>query len=285
MSEYVVSVSIVAANYNNGKYLTDFISSVLNSTVLPNELIIIDDGSTDNSLEILESYSHLTFLRIIKFENNRGFCEALNAGIKLATGKYILRIDPDDMLVGDRIQKQFLFLESNDEIDVVGSNAIYFRNSSKKYILTSNFPLKQNEIYKVYQKGEHGIQHPTIMVRSVVMKQFKYNQKEFKVEDYDIFARIAKSGHKFANISEPLTKMRIHNDSVTSNITYKTIKRTYQLRDEIFSTSSNIITVLFYYWYRINYRKYLITENKILRLLYLTVSVLFYPQKLFKRIL
>ncbi len=279
-----VSVSIVAANYNNGKYLNDFIVSVINSTVLPLELIIIDDGSTDNSIEILNQFSHLDFLKLIKFEINKGFCEALNAGIKKSSGKYILRIDPDDILLPQRIQTQLSFLENNTDIDVVGSNVLYFHNHTTKDLITSNFPISHNDIYKVYYKGEHGIQHPSVMIRANVMKQFMYVQKYFKAEDYDIFARIIKNGHKFANICEPLTKMRIHTSSITSNISFKTIKLTYKIRDEVFNTSTNNITIYFYYWYRINYRKYLITENKVLKLLYLAISVLFYPQKLIKRI-
>ena len=85
-------VSIICANYNNGKYLDEFFSGVINSTVLPKELIIIDDGSSDNSLEILSRYN-LPYLKVIVLENNLGFANALNEGISKAKGKYILRVD------------------------------------------------------------------------------------------------------------------------------------------------------------------------------------------------
>jgi glycosyltransferase involved in cell wall biosynthesis len=83
---------------------------VINNTVHPKELIIVDDGSTDNSLEILQEFSHLDFLKIIRFDQNKGFCNALNTGIENANGKYILRADPDDILMENRIETQYNYL-------------------------------------------------------------------------------------------------------------------------------------------------------------------------------
>ena len=111
MQKKTVNVSIVAANYNNGRYLEDFINSVNESTVLPKELLIINDGSTDDSLKILDSFSHLSYLRIINFEKNRGFCVALNTGIESASCDYIMRVDPDDIILKNRISSQVDFLK------------------------------------------------------------------------------------------------------------------------------------------------------------------------------
>jgi len=278
------SVSIIAANYNNGKYLKDFIGSVNDSSVLPKELIIVDDGSTDGSMGILESYSYLGYLKILKFDKNRGFCTALNLGIENATGKYIMRVDPDDIVLRDRIKTQVEYLEENEDIDVVGSNVIYFNTETKKELFMSNFPIDHHSIQTTYLKGEHGVQHPSTMVRACAIKKFKYVQENAKAEDYEIFAKMIKGGHKFANISEPLTRMRIHDQSVSSNIKYKTIKRTYEIRDKIFKISTHPLKIRFYYWYILNYKKFLITRQKAMKPFYLALSVMFYPSKLFKRI-
>ncbi len=284
MVKNTASVSIVAANYNNGGYLTDFISSINKSSVLPKELIIINDGSTDDSLRILESFSELLYLKVIKFKKNRGFCEALNAGIEYATGEYIMRVDPDDIVLKERIKTQMDYLEKNRDIDVVGSNVIYFLNETGKEVFNSNFPIDHSTIKLAYYKGEHGVQHPATMIRAEVMKQYKYVQDNFKAEDYEIFARMIKNGHKFANISEPLTKMRIHGQSISINIKYSTIELTYKLRDEIFNTSTNPLKIRFYYWYIINYKRFLITNNKVKKLIFLALAILCYPQKFFKRV-
>lgn len=277
------NVSIIAANYNNGKYLKDFISSVNNSTVLPKELIIIDDGSLDGSIDILNGYSNLEYLKILKFDKNRGFCKALNVGIKSATGDYIMRVDPDDVLMKDRIEKQVEFLEKNKDISVVGSNVIYFHTKTKKELFTSNFPIEHESIKAAYLKGEHGVQHPTTMIRADVMRKYKYIQENAKAEDYEIFARIVKGGHKFANIDEYLTRMRIHDQSVSNNIKYKTIKRTYEIRDKVFETNTKPLRIRFYYWYILNYKKFLISQNRLMKPFYLMLAVMFYPSKAIKR--
>ena len=284
MVKKTASVSIVAANYNNGAYLTDFINSINESSVLPKELIIVNDGSTDDSLIILESFSELRYLKVIKFEKNRGFCEALNAGIEHATGNYIMRVDPDDIVLKNRIKTQVDYLEKNQDIDIVGSNVIYFLNETGKEVFRSNFPIDHSTIQLVYNKGEHGVQHPATMIRTSVMKRYKYVQANFKAEDYEIFARIIKDGHKFANITEPLTKMRVHGQSVSSNIKYDTIKLTYEIRDEIFGTSTNPLKVRLYYWHILNYKKFLISKNKVAKLYYLVLSIISHPSKLFSRI-
>ena len=269
-----LSVSIISANYNNGKYLTDFIQSVENSTVLPLELILIDDGSKDNSLEILDGFSHLKYLTIIKFEKNQGLCAALNAGIEKASGDFCLRVDPDDILMEDRIEKQVAFLEKNIDVSVVGSNVIYFHDSTKQELFRSNFPLDHSAIQMAYLKGEHGVQHPSTMIRTQVLKKYRYNIKHHKVEDYDLFARIIKDGYRFANFSEPLLRMRVHSQSVSSNIKYDTIRRTFKIRDRIFNTYSNSIHIRFYYWYILNYKRFFNTQNRMLKYIFLSLAVL-----------
>lgn len=284
MLKQMASVSIVAANYNNGKYLKDFINSVMESSVLPLELLIIDDGSTDYSVEILETFSEVEFLKVIKFKENKGFCEALNAGIEIASGNYIMRVDPDDLLLKHRIQKQYEFLEKNRYIDIVGSNVIYFLDETGEYINKSNFPLHHDDIFKTYYNGEHGVQHPSVLVRTEVMKKYSYIQKNFKSEDYDIFARMIADGHKFANISDTLTLMRVHGDSVSVHIKYETIAHTFDIRDEIFNTKTNWVKKRFYYWHILNYKRYLISKNQFKKYFYLLLGVLFYPAKIWDRI-
>lgn len=285
MVKKTASVSIVAANYNNGRYLNDFIKSIDGSSILPKELIIIDDGSTDDSLDILKNFSKLEYLKIIEFEKNLGFCIALNTGIESATGDYIMRVDPDDIVLKDRIKTQVEYLENNKEVDVVGSNVIYFLDQPGKEVFRSNFPIEHSLIKSTYFAGEHGVQHPSTMMRAKVMKKYKYAQKNFKAEDYEIFALMIKDGHKFGNIKTPLTKMRVHSKSVSSNIKFETIKLTYKIRDEIFGTSTSQMKIHFYYWYILNYKKFLFTKIKMMKPIYLTLSILFYPSKFFRRFL
>ncbi len=285
MTKKTVSVSIVAANYNNGKYLSDFINSINDSTVLPKELIIVNDGSTDNSLEILDSFSNLNYLQIIDLKENVGFCNALNRGLDIATSKYILRADPDDIVTENRIETQYNYLEQSPQVDVVGSNAFYFNNTSHKEIFKTNFLKGHSAIKKRYLKGEHGVLHATTMIKNTVMKKYRYDQENVRAEDYEIFSKIIADGYTFANISTPLYGVRIHTDSASTNIEYSTIEKTFKIRDEIFNTSTSKIKTHFYFWYILNYRRFLISQNFLLKPMYLFLSVLFYPSKLIKRLL
>jgi glycosyltransferase involved in cell wall biosynthesis len=278
-----VDVSIIAANYNNGKYLKDFIESVLNSTVLPLELIIVDDGSTDNSLEVFDEYKKTRFIKVIRFPENRGFTEALNVGIDAATGKYIMRADPDDLLMPDRIQVQFRFMETHPKVDVSGSNALYIRSSDGSVINKTNFPLEDENIKSAYRRGEHGILHATAIVKKALFEKYHY-QKIFPAEDYEIFSRIVRDEYTFSNLAEPLYKVRIHSGSSTSNLKISTISQTFEFRDQIFGTKTPPLWVFIYFQHIKHYRSYQMADNSLAGYLHLMISVIMYPAKIWNRL-
>lgn len=284
MIKPTIDISVVAANYNNGRFLVGFIESILNSTHLPAELIIIDDGSTDNSIEIISSYLQHGFIRLERFESNRGFAHALNKGIGISKGKYIARIDPDDIVLPDRFWKQFRFLEENPGIDVVGGNVIYFNNSTGKEITKSNFPAGHESISATFRKGDHGVQHPTVMARTEVLKRYQYNQDVYPAEDFDLFARMIKDGCVFANLSEPLNMMRVHPGSVSNMISYSTINITFNLRDKIFGDKSGKFRRVCYYIGIRNYRRYLAEKNRFLKTLFILISSIFLPGKALRKL-
>lgn len=278
----MADISIIAPNFNNGRFLDDFIRSIVNSTYVPKELIIIDDGSTDDSLNILQKYNDLPFLKVITFGENKGLPSALNAGIDAANGKYIMRADPDDMLLPHRIQAQFNFMESHPEIDICGANVLYFNNISGRIVNSSNFPPDHKNIVKAYQRGEHGLQHPTVIGKSTVYKKYKY-QAAFPGEDYEIYSRMVVDGRSFANLKSPVNKMRIHTSSLTTNLTYNSIRKTFKFRDQIFKTKTSNIIIIKYFLYIKNYRKSQISRFLILKYFYLFLASICYPSKIIRR--
>ena len=276
-------LSLLSANYNNGPFLDAFIQSVLDSTVLPEELIIVDDGSTDGSMEVLRRYRHLPFLKIIAFPENRGFTAALNAGLEAAIGKYVMRADPDDLLMPQRIQKQFDYMEAHPGVDVLGSNAWYFLDTPERRINRTNFPQSHQAIVKTYRAGEHGVLHATAMVKGAVFQRYRY-QNEAPGEDYDLFARMARDGCVFHNLPELLYGVRVHGASSSSLLKYEAIERTFRARNRIFGGRTPRLRILLYYRHILHYRKYLLESNKMLRAAHLLVAVMLYPSKLLKRI-
>ncbi|MHC1708675.1 MAG: glycosyltransferase [Bacteroidales bacterium] len=275
-------ISIIVANFNNGKFLDDFMESIIQSTVLPRELILVDDGSTDDSLVILEKYRHLDFLKVLISDKNYGNPAAVNRGLEIAGCKYIMRADPDDIIALDRIEKQYNFLESHPEIDVLGSNVLYF-SGNKKILNISNLPLTHEKIVKTYQKGEHGVLQATTMIKSEVYQQYRY-KNIFPGEDYDLFSRMVKDGRRFHNLAEPLYKVRVHPGSSTNTLKFETIRQTFRSRDSIFGTHTSALYAYIYYIHIKYYRAFQSEDNRVKKYLYLLISSLASPKKVIRRI-
>ena len=149
------NITVIAANYNNSQFLRKFVESIYSSTVLPSKIIITDDASTDNSVEVLnklsESYSEL---QVIYFSENQGVAHARNAAIQQVETKYLLVADVDDLFVKNRIELQIQCLLDNPQVDLLGSNCSYFTNDSNQVIASSNFPLKHNEIVDSFKSAK-----------------------------------------------------------------------------------------------------------------------------------
>ena len=208
-------VSVIMSVYNGEKYLVQAIDSILNQTYQNFEFIIIEDSSTDNSLDILEEYAKKdSRIKIIKKEKNigiKGFIENLNLGISIAEGKYIARMDQDDVSLPERFQKQVDFLENNPEITLVGAQ-LNFINEQNKITGEAIGALEHLDIVK---KITSKIQlfHPVIMFRKE--KNIQYREKFLYCEDYDLYLNLITQGKKLANINEKLLHYRILESSIS----------------------------------------------------------------------
>lgn len=208
-------ISVVMSVYNGEKYLAEAINSILNQTYQNFEFIIIDDCSTDNSLEILDNYAKKdSRIKIIKKDKNigiEGFIKNLNYGISIAKGNYIARMDQDDISMIERFQKQLEFLENNPEISLVGAQ-INFINENNEIIGERIGATRHNEIV---EKITSTIQlfHPVIMFRNYL--GIKYREKFLYCEDYDFYLNFITQGKKLANIDEKLLNYRILESSIS----------------------------------------------------------------------
>ena len=277
------TISLIVANYNNAPYLEPFIQSVLHSTRLPDEWIIVDDGSTDDSKAILERYALIPCLTCIFLPKNEGFTSALNRALELSTGDYIARADPDDLLHEDRLQSQFEFMESHPDIDVLGCNADYFLQDWRTPINKSNFPIDHEDIMNTFKKGENALLHATAFVRGNIYKNYRY-QPIFPGEDYELFARMIRDKYRFQNLKEALYLVRVHHNSSTSILKYSQIARTFDFRDKIFGTHSGKLIKWRYFSHLYAYRRYQLNQANITRWIWLGIAILLYPDKLWTRL-
>lgn len=282
----IYDVAILAANYNNGNFIKDFMDSILESSVFPKQLIIVDDGSTDNSVNIIKSYSErFPFVELYVMAKNIGFANALNYGLEKVKSKFILRIDPDDCIKEDRIKKQIDFLLANPKYSIVGSNISYFDSKTHKIILNSNVPVIENDIINSFKNGHCGLIHGSSCIKSDIFLKYRYDQSNVPAEDYDIFSRMLLDGNKIFNMHESLTLVRVHLNSVSNNLPFSTIRKTYDLCYKLWGKKFNSLSVYRNYYHLKNYRKFLFKTGKLSRLSHLMISCLLSPDKLLKRFL
>ncbi|MBA3705095.1 MAG: glycosyltransferase [Bacteroidetes bacterium] len=197
-------ISVVMSAYNAENYLEEAIESILAQTFSDFEFIIINDGSTDNTAEILSRYRDKR-IKVID-QKNTGLAVALNNGIKISTTNYIARMDADDVCLSDRLEKQFDFLENNSDHIIVGSNAEVM-DKDGKFVFNSNLPLSDIEIR--IKLPEISFFHPAVMFKKTAFYcAGEYSTCMLRGQDYILFNRMHKYG-KMANLSNILIRYRI----------------------------------------------------------------------------
>ena len=208
-------ISVIMSVYNSEEYLSEAIESILNQNFENFEFIIIDDGSTDGSLEIINSYAAKDSRIKILSHENKGLPASLNEGIAIATGKYIVRMDADDISLPSRFQKQYQFLESNPEIGVCGSLALRMRKNSSKYVIFSH--PEKHEALRLRLLFSVCFIHPTVMIRISVLDKLEYfyDEKFTNSQDYELWSRLVLKT-RFYNLQVPLLLYRQTEDVITS---------------------------------------------------------------------
>ena len=155
-------VSVLMPVYNAGAFLNEAVESILNQTYKNLELIIINDGSTDNTEDRIKSFKD-SRIKYFKNENNLKLIKTLNKGLRLCTGKYIARMDADDIALNTRIEKQVAFMELNQNVVASGTYAQFFGSSSKTGIWM--YPLHNQDI-KLQLLWGSSIIHPTAIFKN-----------------------------------------------------------------------------------------------------------------------
>lgn len=204
-------VSVVMSVYNGENYLHEAIDSVLHQSFTDFEFIIINDGSKDKSLSIIKSYNDKRIV-LIDNDGNKGLIYSLNKGIEVSKGKYIARMDADDISLPERFKQQVDFLESHPTIGVISCDYISFNNTQSKTV-TSIY--KSNEI-KSFLLFTATMCHPTLMLRKQVLtdNHLSYSENAKHVEDYDLWTRMVLHTD-FCNLQEILFKYRDHAQQVS----------------------------------------------------------------------
>jgi glycosyltransferase involved in cell wall biosynthesis len=215
-----IKVTVLMPVYNSKLFLNDAIESILNQTHNNFEFLIINDGSTDESDIIIRSFTD-SRIKYINNEINQGIVTTLNEGVAISSGKYIARMDSDDISLPNRLEKQIAFLENNPDFKLCGSRAIAINNKGEKL-----YKLKRPtsfEHIKVFNFFRNAFIHPTVMAEANTLKNLKYSEAYLYAEDYMLFSQFAMN-YRVANLNEYLLQYRIHEESITSKKNIEMVK-------------------------------------------------------------
>ncbi len=209
------SVSILMSIHNGLPYLKETVESVLAQTLVDFEFLIVDDASTDGTLAFLESLDDPR-IRIIKHPTKQGLAKGLNEMAREAGGRFIARMDADDISEPTRLEKQVAFLESHPDVGVLGTAAVMIDKDGKRLrdypVLTEHLTIKWRALFA------NPLAHPSVMLRREILLANPYDESYPNSQDYELWSRLLfDKGIRFANLDEKLLRYRIHHSSTTSS--------------------------------------------------------------------
>ena len=204
-------ISVVLPVYNSEKYLAEAIKSILAQDFTDFELIIIDDGSTDASLNAAKSFSDKR-IKIFK-EDKIGITKALNLGIQRSSGEYIARMDADDVSASDRFSEQVSFMDSHPEVGLTGA-WYYYIGAKGEIIEAQTPPTTSREIKKGFFYYAPIIHSIAMIRRQALLEVGLYNEHYIYAQDRDLFLRIS-AKWDLAVIPKYLFSFRVSSDSIT----------------------------------------------------------------------
>ena len=214
-------ISVIISAYNSEKYIRSCILSILNQTYPNFELIIFDDNSQDSTADIICEFSDERIV-FIKNDTNLGLTKNLNRGIVISKGKYIARIDSDDVCEINRFQIQVNYLEKHRNVDVLGSNA-YLIDSADRIVGKTKETISNKRIKNKLILSNPFI-HPSVMMKASFAKEYLYNEDFRTCQDYELWSRACQRS-TYHSIRKPLIFYRINNEGATRSAKQNINKR------------------------------------------------------------
>lgn len=240
-------VSVVIPVYNGSLFVEQAVASVKQSTYKNFEILLIDDGSTDKSKEIChrleKKYKHLKFY---SFDKNKGLGRVLNFALKKARGKYICRINQDDVMHPTRISKQVKFLEANPAVVLVGSWLLVEGEQGRVRI--NKYLERDTAIRETWLKLSPCWDAAVMYRKQAAIQVGGYQQKFWPADDLHMWYRLGKLG-KIANLQEPLTKIKFHTGAVSMRHHRKHMQATYAVHCWAHSHVARASVLTQLYWF------------------------------------
>jgi len=224
-------VTVLMAVYNGERFLRQAVESILNQTFLDFEFLIINDGSSDGTGDILASYDDPR-IRVVDNDRNIGHPQSLNRGLALARGEYIARQDADDISYSERLERQVSFMRKNADVAVLGTQVNYLRGDGKRtrFIRPGKPVSALAAKFCLMFSPPNPVAHPTAMFRKSIIwdKYGGYDPNYRAAEDAELWCRVGME-HVIRNLTAPLVTIRVHSGSLTADRSHPRRKQDYSL--------------------------------------------------------
>lgn len=202
-------ISVVMATFNEpSDMIKKSIGSILNQTYINLELLIFDDSTNVDTKAAIDEFASDSRIAVNRFSEKKRFVPSLNMGLEQARGKYIVRMDGDDISLPDRLEKEVEYLETHPQISVVGGQ-IDIIDEKGETISHRAYPTGGLKLW-LFSCLRNPLAHPTIVMRrELIDKGYRYNEKLEMSEDLDLWLRLMNDGYKIANLNDTILKYRI----------------------------------------------------------------------------
>jgi len=208
-------ISVLTCCYNAGTFLKEAVESVLRQAYEKFEYVLVDDGSTDNTLSILKGYAAKDKRIVIVEKEHSGLTASLNIGLEQAKGEWVARLDADDIAVPDRLSNQWDFVQNNDRIVLLGGGCIEVDENGiaiKKHI----YPTEQNALMSRLETGKAFFSHSSAFFnKAYVLELGGYNPKFVRSQDWDLWLRIGENA-QIGCLPLPVVKLRKHSQAISN---------------------------------------------------------------------
>lgn len=209
-------ISVIMPAYNGGRYIAEAIESILNQTCQDFELIIVNDGSTDGTADIVNQYIDHPKVTIVHHSSNLGVSAAKNSGIADSQGKYLVFAAADDIQEPERLEAPLLLLEEDPTLDMVFIDCIMVDEQNRPLNRRKGYPegmTSENAI--LYQLKRNHLWSGLVMLRKT--SDIWFDTSIPNAVDYELFLRLLLADYKLAIIDRPLMRYRIHNENISGN--------------------------------------------------------------------
>lgn len=209
-------VSVICACYNHAPYIEACLDSVLQQAYAPIELIVIDDGSSDGSVEKIRTLQQRHGF-YFEAQANQGLAATLNKAIALSHGKYIAQIGSDDLFTHDKIEKQVRFMESRPDIAVCGGNMLVIDEHGVVQDKQKSFPYRELDFEDLFAQRKAGIPASSSMIRRSVLDQEGAYAPDIRLEDMYLWFKLLSRGHRMAGLPDTVLYYRKHGNNTYRN--------------------------------------------------------------------